>query len=111
MSMELAEKTYATDPEYLIAGVNIGIATAAKTAAEAVEKGAPVIRNSDGKIAKVTDAASTELYGIAADSAKAGEEAVIYLTGEFFRDALALEDGVTADALELPFRNIGIFLK
>jgi hypothetical protein len=112
MSMELARKTYATDPEYLIAGVDIGITTAIKEAAEVIEKGAPVARDSNGKVKKITDAADTEgLYGIAADSAQTGEGAVIYLTGEFFGDALALEDGVTADALEIPFRNIGIFLK
>ena len=36
---------------------------------------------------------------------------MIYLTGEFFADALALETGVTAAGLEVAFRNIGIFLK
>lgn len=51
------------------------------------------------------------LYGITADSAKNGEDAVIYLTGEFFADELVLPQNVTAAALEVPLRNIGIFLK
>jgi hypothetical protein len=110
MSMELAKQSFSTQPEYLIAGVSIGITTAVKEAAAALEKGAPVLL-ADGKVAKVTDATATGLYGITADSTEAGEDAVIYLTGEFFKDALVLENGVTADALEVAFRNIGIFLK
>ncbi len=52
----------------------------------------------------------TGLYGIAAEDA-ASEDAVIYLTGEFFADGLALPDGVTAADIEAALRNIGIFLK
>ena len=51
------------------------------------------------------------LYGIATEDFKTGKDAVIYLTGEFFADRLALETGVTAASLEVAFRNIGIFLK
>ena len=47
------------------------------------------------------------IYGIAA----AAEEVVVYLTGEFFADAITLPEGVTADTLAKAFRNIGIFLK
>ena len=43
--------------------------------------------------------------------AKSGEDAVIYLTGEFFADELALAEHVKAADLEVPLRNIGIFLK
>ena len=53
----------------------------------------------------------TGLYGIAAEDAAKGEDAVIYLTGEFFADGLALPDGVTAADIEAALRNIGIFLK
>ena len=115
MSMELAKQTYEYTPEQLIAGVAIGITTGVKTAAVALEKGAPVLLNAAGKAAKVTKSGdtvtTTGLYGIAADSAAKDEDAVIYLTGEFFADALVLEDNVAADALEVAFRNIGIFLK
>ena len=47
------------------------------------------------------------IYGIAATA----EEVVVYLTGEFFADAITLPEGVTADTLAKAFRNIGIFLK
>ncbi len=36
---------------------------------------------------------------------------MIYLTGEFFADALVLPDGVKAEDIEVPLRDIGIFLK
>lgn len=54
------------------------------------------------------------IYGIAATAATAAEaakEVVVYLTGEFFADAITLPEGVTADTLAKAFRNIGIFLK
>jgi hypothetical protein len=115
MSMELTKQTFTYTPEHLIAGTDIGITTAVKEAAANLDKGAPVILNGSGKAAKVVvdDGAvvTTGLYGIVADSAASGEDVVIYLTGEFFADALALETGVTAADLEVPFRNIGIFLK
>ena len=53
----------------------------------------------------------TGLYGIAAEDAASGEDAVVYLTGEFFAEGLALPDGVTAADIEAALRNIGIFLK
>lgn len=51
------------------------------------------------------------LYGIAADNASAGEEVVVYLTGEFFSSAIAYPEDVTEAMLKPYFRNIGIFLK
>lgn len=119
MSMDLEKKTFIYEPEYLIAGVDIGITTAVKEAAADLPKGAPVLLDSNGKAAPVeattendeTTVDVTGLYGITADSAESGEDAVIYLTGEFFADKLALGEGVTAADLEVPFRNIGIFLK
>ena len=112
MSMDLSKQTFTYTPEYLIAGSTIRITTAVKEAAANLSKGAPVILDGNGKAAKVTSGGSiSTLYGIVADDAKSGEDAVIYLTGEFFSDALALETGVTAASLEVAFRNIGIFLK
>lgn len=114
MAMNLAREDYAFNPDHLIAGVNIPIETAVKTAAEAIAAGAPVILGAGGA-ANVTVSeeavVTTGLYGIAAESAKANEPVVIYLTGEFFSDALQCGTGVTAADLEVPFRNIGIFLK
>lgn len=51
------------------------------------------------------------IYGIAAVAADATEDVVVYLTGEFFADAIALPTGVSIDTLKKAFRNIGIFLK
>lgn len=112
MSMDLAKKTFSCAPDYLIAGATIPITTAVKEAAADLALGAPVVLDGNGKAAKVTTVTGTTgLYGIVADSAKSGDDVVIYLTGEFFADALALETGVTAATLEVAFRDIGIFLK
>ena len=53
MSMDLAKKSFSTTPEYLIAGVAIGITTDVKAAASALTKGAPVKLDDNGKAAKV----------------------------------------------------------
>lgn len=116
MSMDLEKKTFSTAPKYFIAGAKVAIVSAVKKASAAVEAHSPVllVDNEVTPLAAVSgDAApvTTGLYGITADSAAAGEEAAIYLTGEFFADALVLPKGVTADKLEVPLRNIGIFLK
>ncbi len=115
MSMDLEKKTYSTEPDYFIAGM-MDIAKATKTAGAAIEAHAPVLL-ADGKVTPLAAVSAGEtpvttgLYGIAADSVEEGGETVVFLTGEFFADALALPNGVTADALEVPLRNIGIFLK
>lgn len=114
--MDLERKTFSTKPEYFIAGTVIGIAKAAKTASAAVEAHAPVLIDG-GKvkpIAKVDGSnplSLTGLYGIAADSAAENEEVPVYLTDEFFADGLVLPTGVTAEDVEVPLRNLGIFLK
>ncbi len=114
MSMSLAREDYSLNPDYLIAGENVPIETAVKTATEAIVAGAPVVIGENG-VSNVTGTAesvtTTGLYGIAAESAAANGTVVIYLTGEFFADALQCGENVTAAALEVPFRNIGIFLK
>ncbi len=115
MAMDLAKKTFSTDRKYIEASTNIRVATAVKTAAEALKAHAPVILDEAGKMKAVTSAELSDLsglYGITADSVDAAEkDVVILMTGEYFSDSLALEDGVTADKLETAFRNIGIFLK
>lgn len=116
MSMDLARKDFSTAPEYFIAGTDIGIAKTSKTASEAVEAHAPVLI-ADGKVKPIAAPASagaavlTGLYGITADSAEAGEEVPVYLTGEFFAHSLELPNNVSVDDMEVPLRNLGIFLK
>lgn len=70
----------------------------------------PVTLGTDGKLAAVTADTIADVYGLAAQEAKAGEEAVIYLTGQFFGDALALPEGTTPADFKAPFRKLGIFL-
>lgn len=57
MSMDLARKDFSTAPKYFIAGVDIGIAKATKTASEAVEAHAPVLI-ADGKVKPIAEPAS-----------------------------------------------------
>ena len=111
MSMDLAKKTFSTQPDYLIAG-NAEIVTAVKEASAALKRGAPVVLNSDGKLAAISVSGSsapytvttTGLYGILAED-------VAYLSGEFFADALVLPANATAADVEVPLRNLGIYLK
>ena len=115
MIMDLARKDFSTAPEYFIAGTDIGIAKATKTASAAVEAHTPVLIG--GKVKPVAVAAGagqavlTGLYGITADSAEADKEVPIYLTGEFFAAGLVLPKNVSVDDVEVPLRNLGIFLK
>ena len=99
MSMDLEKKTFSTQPDYLIAGT-AEIVTAAKEAAAALKRGAPVVLDSSGKLAAVTVSGSTGnykteatgLYGILAEDVKSGEQGVVYLSGEFFACLLYTSD-------------------
>ena len=105
MSMDLARKTFSCEPEYFIAGTNIRIATAVKEAGADLSAHTPVLL-AEGKVTPVAEAAKlTGLYGVT------GEDAIIYLSGEFFADALVLPAGMTAADVEVPLRNLGIYLK
>lgn len=117
MSMDLAKKTFSTQPDYLIAG-NAEIVTAVKEASAALKRGAPVVLNSDGKLAAISVSGSsapyvttTGLYGILAEDVASGEDGIVYLSGEFFADALVLPANATAADVEVPLRNLGIYLK
>ena len=116
MSMDLKRQEFSTEPKYFIAGTRIGITTATKEAAADIEAHAPVLL-ADGKVSPIAKVDSshalslTGLYGVAADSVTSGGEAVIFLTGEFFGDALVLPEGVKVTDVEVPLRNLGIFLK
>ncbi|MCM1439343.1 MAG: hypothetical protein NC131_09120 [Roseburia sp.] len=110
--MELKVQTFQSDERYFIAGADIAITTATKTAGAAIAAHTPVIIDAAGKVSPAADKTKlTGIYGISADSAEKDQDAVIYLTGEFFGDELVLADGITAADVEVPLRNIGIFLK
>lgn len=111
MSMDLEKKTFSTEPEYFIAGTNIRIATAVKEAGADLAAHTPVIL-AEGKVTAVESKDALEgLYGLTAEAAENGEDAIIYLSGEFFADALVLPESVTAADVEVALRNLGIFLK
>lgn len=122
MSMDLGVKTFRHEPEYFEAGTH-PIAKAVKTAAVDIPAHAPVVLNSDGELALITvtkggtDAAptytvsTTGLYGIVPEATEKDEDAVVYLTGEFFADSLTLPENAKIADVETPLRNIGIFLK
>ena len=54
---------------------------------------------------------TTGLYGILAEDVASGEDGIVYLSGEFFADALVLPANATAADVEVPLRNLGIYLK
>ena len=110
MSMDLEVKTYRYEPSHFEAGVG-PVAKSVKVAAEDLDAHAPVALNDSGKLEAVTKENLDKIYGLLPDSARANEEAPVYLTGEYFADSLALEDGVSAADIEVALRNIGIFLK
>lgn len=110
MSMDLAVKTYRCDPHHFEAGTG-PVAKAVKVAAVDIPAHAPVALDNDGKLALLTAGNKTSVYGLTPDSIRAGEEGPVWLTGEYFADSLALEEGVTAADIEVALRNIGIFLK
>ena len=118
MGMDLAKKTFSTEPDYLIAdGAEIN--TAVKVASAAVTRGTVVKLDESGDLALLTVSGgpgeytvdTDGLYGIAADDAQAGEEVVVYLTGAFFGAALVLPQNATVADVEVPLRNLGIFVK
>lgn len=112
MSMDLEKQTFSTEPKYFIAGTNVPVTTAVKIAGADLLAHAPVLIATDDTVTPVADKANlTGLYGIATEATEKDKEAVIYLTGEFFADGLTLPDGITAGDMDVPLRNIGIFLK
>ena len=118
MAMDLAVQKFSTAPEYLIADADIRITTAVKPAKAAVTRGMVVVLK-DGKLEQPAVSGSsapytvntTGLYGILAEDAASGEDGIVYLSGEFFADALVLPANATAADVEVPLRNLGIYLK
>jgi len=70
----------------------------------------PVALGTDGTIKAITADTIADVYGLAAENAEEGEEVVIYLTGQFFGDAIVCPAGTTAANFKAPFRKLNIFL-
>jgi hypothetical protein len=103
-------ETAALDPENFIAGeFPIARDFGAVKEGATVRIHAPVAQTSAG-IEEAGEETLDDLMGIAAEEPSDGQ-VVVYLTGEFFSDALVLPSGVTAEALKPAFRKLGIFLK
>lgn len=102
------ERSYT--PENFYAG-DFPTVTESGTAAGAIRKHTPIVKNEDGKLAEVAAGTVGKLVGIAAEAAGQNEPAVYYMTGEFFADAIVLPGGVTVDAVKDELRKLSIFLK
>lgn len=104
--------TFSFEPNRLIAGT-YPISTAIKPAGENLPAHAPVSLDGTGKLAllKTGTVSTTGVYGIVPEAVEVDEDAVVYLTGEFFADSLTLPTGISVSDVEVPLRNIGIFLK
>lgn len=70
----------------------------------------PITLDTDGKIKAVTADTITNVYGLAAEDAKAGQEIVLYLTGQFFGESINVPSGSSASDFKEPLRKLGIFL-
>lgn len=98
-------------PKMVHAG-NYPVVTDSGTVAESetIVELMPVVLNTDGTLKAVTADNVAEVYGLAAENAEAGEEVVIYLTGQFFGEAIEVPAGTTTADFKAPFRKLGIFL-
>lgn len=105
------EKLGSYTPKMVHAG-NYPVVTDSGTVAvgETIVELMPVSLGTDGKFKAITSANIADVYGLAAESKEAGEELVIYLTGEFFGDAIEVPAGTTAADFKAPCRKLGIFL-
>lgn len=85
--------------------------TESGTAGGTLAEHMPVAKDADGKIVAVTAETAADVVGITAAEAAADEPAVYYMTGEFFKEALSLPEGVTVESIKEPLRKISIFLR
>lgn len=79
-------------------------------AGAAIRARAPVVKNTDGELEEAAASTISNIVGISAAESSNGE-AVYYLTGEFFTQAITLPAGITAEALKPVLRKLCIFSK
>lgn len=105
-------KEYAYEPERFLAG-DMPVGKEVMECAEDAEiKARSLVSQEGGKAVAYTGTAGslTVPYGIAAADAENGQ-VVVYLSGEFFGEALVLPEGVTAEDVTPLARENGIFIK
>lgn len=118
MSMDLAKKTFSTEPDYLIAST-AEVVTAVKTASTTLTRATVVSLDASGELVGVSVTESSgvyttdtdTIYGILAEDALADEEAIVYLSGEFFADKVTMTANADSAAVEIALRKMGIYLK
>lgn len=101
-------KTDSTAPVNVFAG-EYPVATEVVATDGTIRKLAPVVL-AEGKAKEADAEGKDKVYGIAAADSTDGA-VVVYLTGEFFAEALTWPEGVKSADVKEPFRKIGIFLK
>lgn len=103
-----------TSAEQFLAGMYPVAKDLEAVAGAAVKEYAPVIKNAEGKIIPIGSTNLSDLsgvYGIAVNAANTGDPVVVYRTGEFWADRLALEDGVTVSDIADALAKLNIYLK
>lgn len=77
---------------------------------ETISELMPVTLDNTGNIKAVTADTVSDIYGLAAEDAEAGQQTAVYLTGQFFYEAVNLPEGVTLSGIKTQLRKIGIFV-
>ncbi len=113
MSYEVKSGDYT--PENVFAGPFPVKTEVAQVGAAAIPRLTPV-KIDGGKVAPISAGAEeagagSGLYGITAADGEKNGEVPVYLTGEFFADALNWPTGTKAEDVKTAFRALGIFLK
>ena len=113
MSLSVQKEVYT--PENVFAGDFPVLTETAEVGAAAIARLTPV-KLDGGKVAPISAGAEeagadSGLYGIAADDGEKNGKIPVYLTGEFFADALNWPTGTKAEDVKATFRTLGICLK
>jgi len=98
------------DPFNFIAGDLKIVREGYEVGAGGVKRFAPV-QLADGKAVAIASGDEANAIGIAIGAAEEGENTVVYETGEFYADALVLEEGVSIDDLRIALRKCNIYLR
>lgn len=119
-------KTESTEYDNLFAGLNrdeIKTMPVVVASGQNLERGA-LVKMVDGKVTAVDSTTTGEapnevttfsdVFGIITDAVDASDgdaDGVVYVTGDFNKDAIVLGEGLTADNFVKQCREVGIFLR
>lgn len=109
MNEEYAVETSECTPKMIFAG-DFPTLMDCGTAAEDIPQWTPIIITETGiAVASVTKI--SDIVGISAEVAAAGDPIVYYITGEFFNSAINLPKDLTIEAIKPVLRKLSIFLR